>query len=103
VWRGGPNSTPGTISPGESGKPGVPDEFRISRFICVLSVRTGLDPPKNHPKSHPGPSPAQRRLWEVLGELGEGLEELWESSGRLWESLWEGLEELWESFGRLYI
>ena len=49
------------------------------------------------------PRPAQRRLWEVLGELGEGLEELWESSGRLWESLWEGLEELWESFGRLYI
>ena len=51
------------------------------------------------------PRPAQRRLWEVLGELAEGLEELWESS--VWEALGEpvggsggALGELWEA---LYI
>ena len=76
------------------------DEFQIVQKPYVFKAKVSRRPPPNHPKAHPGPNPAQRRLWEVRGELGQGLEELWESSGRLWESLWEGLEELWEA---LYI
>ncbi len=37
-----------------------------------------------------------KSLWEALGP-GRG------QLGRPWENLWEGLEELWESSGRLYI
>ena len=49
------------------------------------------------------PGGALEELWEVLGEVWEGLEELLEE---LWEALgelWEGLEELWKSSGRVYI
>ena len=54
------------------------------------------------PPNHPGPRPAQRRLWEVLGELGEGLEELWEALGEPVGG--SGWRKLWESFGEtLYI
>ncbi len=70
------------------------DEFQIVQKTHVFIAKVSPRPPPSHPKTHTGPSPAQRRLWEVLGELGEGLEELWESSGRLWESLWEGLEDV---------
>ncbi len=56
----------------------IPAEFQIAHFIYVLSVKTDLDPPLNPPKAR-------------------------HSSGRPWESLWEGLEELWESFGRLTV
>ena len=38
-----------------------------------------------------------RALGEPLGGPGRG------QLGRPWENLWEGLEELWESSGRLYI
>ncbi len=86
-------------SRGSGGSREIRNEFQIVRKPHICTVKASPRPPPNHP----GPSPAQRRLWEVLGELGEGLEELWESSGRLWESQWEGLAELWESFGRLYI
>ncbi len=45
---------------------------------CAGVVNESPDPPLNHPKA--------RQSW-----------------GRPWESLWEGLEEPWESSGRLYI
>ena len=35
-------------------------------------------PPQNHPNSPPDPDPAQKRLWEALGQPLEGLEEVWE-------------------------
>ncbi len=81
AWVGGlrpaaPDSTSGAIA-GDPGR--SPDEFQIAHFMCVLSVKTDLDPPLdplNPPKAR-------------------------HSSGRPWESLWEGPEELWESFGRL--
>ena len=34
--------------------------------------------PQNHPNSPPDPDPAQKRLWEALGQPLEGLEEVWE-------------------------
>ena len=92
-----------TTSPAPAAPVAPVDEFQIVQKPHVFTAKVSPRPPPNHPNTHPGPSPAQRGLWEVPGELGEGLEELWESSGRLWESLWEGLAELWESFGRLYI
>ena len=38
----------------------------------------------------------------ALGELWEGLEELWDSYGGDLGELWEGLEELWETLGELW-
>ena len=50
----------------------------------VFTANGEFGDPLDPPKSPPGPGPAQKRLWEALGQPLEGLEELWESSGRLY-------------------
>ena len=50
------------------------------QILSLYAVLECSDPPRNQPKPSSGPSPAQKRPWELLAEPGEGLEELWESS-----------------------
>ena len=74
-------------APRDIKSPDAADLFQIAHFMCVLSVNTDLDPPRNPPIARH----SSGRPWE---SLGEGLEELWEALAELREALgelWEGL------------
>ncbi len=74
AWTGSGGSAG---SAGSGGSAGSPDGFIFAHFIVFYQSKRTLTP-LNPPKAR-------------------------HSSGMPWESLWEGLEELWESFGRLTV